>query len=132
MYNCYAPQTLKTNFNLIPFSLSTLQHFLLYLKTIFFSVSDVQVMCSKAGYQYIPPVWVMCLESVAHLLVMLNFSTNFLVYCSVSNQFKAALSKVVIRIRKFCLIFCEASDPSPGNRNDVLLLRSRNFKYFIM
>ena len=89
-------------------------------------------MCSKAGYQYIPPVWVMCLESVAHLLVMLNFSTNFLVYCSVSNQFKAALSKVVIRIRKFCLIFCEASDPSPGNRNDVLLLRSRNFKYFIM
>ena len=55
----------------------------------------------------------MCLESVAHLLVMFNFSTNFLVYCSVSNQFKAALSKVV-RIRKFCLIFCEASVSSPG------------------
>ena len=28
-------------------------------------------------------------ESVAHLLVMLNFSSNFLIYCSVSAQFKA-------------------------------------------
>ena len=36
----------------------------------------------------------MCLESVAHLLVMLNFSTNFLIYCSVSAPFKKALSKV--------------------------------------
>jgi hypothetical protein len=27
-------------------------------------------------------------ESVAHLLVMLNFSSNFLIYCSVSTQFK--------------------------------------------
>jgi len=35
----------------------------------------------------------MCLESVAHLLVMLNFSSNFLIYCSVSTQFKAALLK---------------------------------------
>ena len=43
---------------------------------------------------YIPPLWVMCLESVAHLLVMLNFSTNFLIYCSVSAPFKSALSKV--------------------------------------
>ena len=76
-------------------------------------VPDVQIRCIKEHLQYIPPLYVMCLESVAHLLVMFNFSTNFLVYCSVSNQFKAALSKVV-RIRKFCLIFCEASVPSPG------------------
>ena len=33
------------------------------------------------------------MESVAHLLVMLNSSSNFLIYCSVSNQFKEALSK---------------------------------------
>ena len=46
--------------------------------------------------QYIPPLWVMCLESVAHLLVMLNFSTNFIIYCSVSAPFKRALSKVVV------------------------------------
>ena len=78
-------------------------------------------MCLKAEYQYIPPVWVMCLESVAHLLVMFNFSTNFLVYCSVSNQFKAALSKVV-RIRKFCVIFCEASvTTSPGTIKSLMI-----------
>ena len=33
---------------------------------------------------------------------MLNFSSNFLIYCSVSNQFKAALSKL-------CLFFCKKS-----------------------
>ena len=64
--------------------------------------SDIQVSCiSKLG-EYIPPMWVMCLESVAHLLVMFNFSSNFLVYCSVSHQFKTALSKV-------CQFFCERS-----------------------
>ena len=48
--------------------------------------------------QYIPPLWVMCLESVAHLLVMLNFSTNFLIYCSVSAPFKRALPKVIRKL----------------------------------
>ena len=48
---------------------------------------------------YIPPLWIMCLESVAHLMVMLNFSSNFLIYCSVSKQFKQTLSKV-------CLSMC--------------------------
>ena len=78
--------------------------------------------CVEEFDQYIPPLWVMCLESVAHLLVlfnfpiniliiiiiviviiitiislsqvMLNFSTNFLIYCSVSAPFKKALTKV--------------------------------------
>lgn len=54
----------------------------------------MQVECIKHQDSYIPPLWIMCLESVAHLLVMLNFSSNFLIYCSVSNQFKSALSKV--------------------------------------
>ena len=55
---------------------------------------EEQVRCVEEYDQYIPPLWVMCLESVAHLLVMLNFSTNFLIYCSVSAPFKKALSKV--------------------------------------
>ena len=60
---------------------------------IFVHCADVQVSCIKHVDQYIPPLWVMCLESVAHLLVMLNFSSNFLIYCSVSTQFKGALLK---------------------------------------
>ena len=56
--------------------------------------ADVQVECIKHADSYIPPLWIMCLESVAHLLVMLNFSSNFLIYCSVSKQFKSALSRL--------------------------------------
>ena len=56
--------------------------------------AEEQVACMEEYDQYIPPLWIMCLESVAHLLVMLNFSTNFLIYCSVSAPFKKALSKV--------------------------------------
>ena len=64
--------------------------------------ADVQNRCNQAGVKYVPPLSVMCLESLAYLLVMLNFSSNFLVYCSVSEQFKAALSRV-------CQYFCGGS-----------------------
>jgi len=72
-----------------------------FLGVLVVALVDVQVSCIKHVDHYIPPLWVMCLESVAHLLVMLNFSSNFLIYCSVSNQFKLALSKV-------CFIFCKS------------------------
>ena len=55
-----------------------------------------QVSCIREYDQYIPSLWVMCLESVAHLLVMLNVSSNFLIYCSVSSPFKTALTKVLV------------------------------------
>ena len=32
--------------------------------------------CVEEFDQYIPPLWVMCLESVAHLLVLFNFPIN--------------------------------------------------------
>ena len=75
---------------------------------------EEQVRCVEEYDQYIPPLWVMCLESVAHLLVMLNFSTNFLVYCSVSKQFKIALSKI-------CRFFCQAS---PASQRGGLFIRA--------
>ena len=57
----------------------------------------------------------MCLESVAHLLVMLNFSSNFLIYCSVSNQFKKALSKILF-------FFCKPQPhPSPSSEYHSLV-----------
>ena len=77
---------------------------------IIMMIAEVQVSCKQAGMQYVPALWVMCLESVAHLLVMFNCSSNFLVYCSVSHQFKAALSRV-------CRYFCGHGGPhrpSPG------------------
>ena len=35
--------------------------------------------CVEEFDQYIPPLWVMCLESVAHLLVLFNFPINILI-----------------------------------------------------
>ena len=91
--------------------------------------ADVQNRCYQAGVKYVPPLSVMCLESLAYLLVMLNFSSNFLVYCSVSEQFKAALSRV-------CQYFCGGSSggsgPLPsagaflGGRPGLLRVRSKN------
>ena len=66
--------------------------------------------------QYIPPLWVMCLESVAHLLVMINFSTNFIIYCSVSAPFKKAFSKVKL------LILCMAFSPNIGHFHKNFLI----------
>ena len=71
--------------------------------------AEEQVACMEEYDQYIPPLWIMCLESVAHLLVMLNFSTNFLIYCSVSAPFKRALPKV-IRIRMLIVQWLDVLD----------------------
>ena len=65
---------------------------------MFYIFLDVQVSCITHVDHYIPPLWIMCTESVAHLMVMLNFSSNFLIYCSVSKQFKLTLSKAFSRI----------------------------------
>eukprot|EP00090_Calanus_glacialis_P040751 TRINITY_DN71250_c0_g1_i1.p1 TRINITY_DN71250_c0_g1~~TRINITY_DN71250_c0_g1_i1.p1 ORF type:complete len:343 (-),score=33.78 TRINITY_DN71250_c0_g1_i1:217-1119(-) len=86
-----------------------------FLGVLVVALVDVQVSCIKHVDHYIPPLWVMCLESVAHLLVMLNFSSNFLIYCSVSNQFKSALSKV-------CFFLCKpTSHPSPASEYHSLV-----------
>ena len=66
----------------------------IFLGILVVSLVEVQVSCIREYDQYIPSLWVMCLESVAHLLVMLNVSSNFLIYCSVSSPFKTALTKV--------------------------------------
>ena len=73
------------------------------------NISDEQVECIKHADSYIPPLWIMCLESVSHLLVMLNFSSNFLIYCSASNQFKSALTKLCS-----ILSFCNADTANTG------------------
>lgn len=40
---------------------------------------------------YVPPLWTMCAECVSSLLIMINFSGNFVIYCSVLRPFKAAI-----------------------------------------
>ena len=66
---------------------------------------DIHIECVEREARYIPPLMVMCLESLAHLLVMLNFSSNFLVivatkpfnYCSLKYfpRFKYIIHKIL-------------------------------------
>ena len=59
---------------------------------------DEQVHCMSTVGSYIPPLWIMCMESVAHMLVMLNSSSTFLIYCSVSGQFRNAMNRIWILV----------------------------------
>merc|ERR1719510_2327324 len=50
--------------------------------------------CMKMGAWFAPPLWSMCAESISSLLIMINSSGNFLIYCSMLPPFKEALSKI--------------------------------------
>ena len=55
--------------------------------------------CVSEHLRYIPPLYVMCLESLANLLVMVNFALNFLIYVTVSQEFKTTLQKLCCNLR---------------------------------
>lgn len=55
--------------------------------------------CIRHEGGFAPPLWTMCAESISSLLIMINFSGNFLIYCSMLPPFKEALSKI-------CAFFC--------------------------
>eukprot|EP00095_Tigriopus_kingsejongensis_P005362 maker-scaffold34_size539781-snap-gene-3.20 protein:Tk05362 transcript:maker-scaffold34_size539781-snap-gene-3.20-mRNA-1 annotation:"mannan endo- -beta-mannosidase" len=49
---------------------------------------------------YVPPLWTMVAESVSSLMIMINFSGNFLIYCSVLKPFKQTMSKLVLHCQR--------------------------------
>ena len=56
-----------------------------------FTVLDDIIECHKKGVGRYPPTWVMCSVSVSHLLLMVNSSVNFLVYCVAGTRFRRIL-----------------------------------------
>jgi hypothetical protein len=54
---------------------------------------DRTYVCLMQEDNWIPPSWVLCLESVSHLLVMVSSSSNFIIYCTISTQFKVFIRK---------------------------------------
>lgn len=50
--------------------------------------------CLERGVAFSPPLWSMCGDCVASLLLMVNFSGNFLIYCSALKSFKAKLKQI--------------------------------------
>jgi hypothetical protein len=53
-------------------------------------------MSDPEGQEWIPPYWILCLESVSHLLTMIAASTNFIVYCTISTKFKIFLQQTFL------------------------------------
>ena len=50
------------------------------------------IHCTNHSSGFVPPLWAMVAESVSSLLVMINFSSNFLIYCSTLKPFRAYLA----------------------------------------
>ena len=81
-----------------------LMHFACHSLRVFLSGVAVYLLhdtvyCIQTVGGYVPPLWTMCAESVSSLLVMVNFSGNFLIYCSILRPFKAALRRLVFEKR---------------------------------
>ena len=58
------------------------------------------VHCMQEEGGFVPPVWTMCAESISSLLIIINFSGNFLIYCSVLKPFKAYLARCCSRWKR--------------------------------
>ena len=46
---------------------------------------------------FTPNNWILCLTSLNHALLILNASTNFIIYTSVGKDFKLALKQILSR-----------------------------------
>jgi len=67
------------------------------LHLFFKAVRDVfnTIDCLLSGRNWVPPAYIMCLESLSNLLVMISSSSNFIIYCFISTQFKLFFKKLL-------------------------------------
>jgi len=47
----------------------------------------------RCKHSLIRPLWNLCLTSANHLLLAINASVNFLIYCSIGKRFKCVLRR---------------------------------------
>ena len=59
------------------------------------SVVDKIIECEKKKMGRYPPAWILCTISVSHLLLMVNSSVNFLVYCVAGKRFRSILARKI-------------------------------------
>ena len=85
-------------------------------------VEDI-IECEKQKMGRYPPAWVLCTISVSHLLLMLNSSVNFLVYCVAGKRFRSILAK---KIRKKFRAFRKVLYCCCGKRKRQSYLSSRS------
>jgi hypothetical protein len=78
-----------------------------------FTVVEGIIVCEKKGVGRLPPAWILCSISVSHLLLMVNSSVNFLVYCMAGTRFRRVfVRKTKMLIRRLRGFFCCAASPS--------------------
>lgn len=69
---------------------------------------------------WIPNTYIMCLESLSHLLVMIASSSNFIIYCTISTKFKIFLK------RRIMFRFEPNPESASFNSNGLMLRSFRN------
>ena len=72
--------------------------FLVFFKV--YLVTDTIYCTTYHEGGFVPPLWAMVAESVSSLLVMINFSGNFLIYCCTLKPFKAYIASWIGNFRK--------------------------------
>ena len=49
---------------------------------------NITIQCAAMNKAWIPPNWMLIMESISHLLLLISSSSNFLIYCTISTKFK--------------------------------------------
>ena len=52
---------------------------------------------SRCNHMLVRPLWNLCLTSANHLLLVINASINFLIYCSIGKRFKSVLKRIFLK-----------------------------------
>ena len=92
-----------------------------FLNIYDFSVADEIISCEMKGVGRWPAPWFICLTYVNQLMIMINSSVNFLVYCVAGSKFRTILyqqlSSVFKQLRR---------QRPPEQQNNIRLPNSRN------
>ena len=104
----------------------------------FYHVSIVEKtrLCIENGRESAHPPWLYVISALNHLMLMVNSSVNFIIYCAVGSKFRRAV------MEKFCNPICRNIFRSQSQRNsnsnglDIVPLNENNLvriwikKYF--
>ena len=90
-----------------------------------FSVVDHIIECESQMMGRYPPAWILCTISVSHLLLMVNSSVNFLVYCVAGTRFRSILAK---KFRKKFRAFRKALHCGKQKKQSYLSAQPQNQK----
>ena len=96
-----------------------------FLNMYDFAVVDDIISCEKKGVGRMPPPWIVCTVSISNLLLMINSSVNFLVYCVAGSKFRSTLYQNLASIFKRLLpeSHDQRNQGGNGNTSETALLR---------